>query len=233
MRFAIYIPGDDINNEQKLAAVGLPHLMSGAMGLGASPGPDGKRGIVFSWPQDGKPVGFMPAVQEWFPAVQAADLPACRYWIGFAKDSPPTPRELSWKKQFDGHEVTLGDGKLWKIPCAGMLPQVLRMGEDGRARFEIRKQFKAYFDESAEWMVKLALQETETLVRELSTDVFLFVEKALSLNYMLTPEVVSKLELIGTDTLKDCLFAIFDQCAFVDPSELDAIQKKSDLALAT
>lgn len=233
MRFAIYIPGDDINNEQKLVAVGLSHLVSGAMGLGASPGPDGKRGIVFSWPQDGSPVGYFPDRQKWIPAYQDGDRTAGRYWVGFSNSSPPTPRDLAWRKQFDGHDVVLGDGNTWKIPCSGMLPQTLRMGRDGRSYYEIREQYQSYFNESAEWMKRLATQETEGLVRELSTDIFKFVEKAISLNYMVTTEVVSELALIGSDNLKQILFAIFDQCSFVDPSELEAAQKKSEAALAT
>ncbi len=224
MRFAIYIPGDDINNEQKLVAVGLSHLVSGAMGLGASPGPDGKRGIVFSWPQDGSPVGYFPDRQKWIPAKPKGDLQAARYWVGFGS-TIPTPFELEWPKRFGGYWVELGDGNQWCIPSAGELPQVLRMGDDGRAKREVRKQYESYFNDSVKWFADFITRDFSELTQEFDTEVFCYIERALSLNYRLTPEVVSELELLGTDNILTCLRASVDGIQIAE--ELVSHQKKS------
>lgn len=213
-RFFIYIPGDDRSDPKKLDAVGLSHLKAGANFLPATKGPDGTRGVVLSWPNDPRgPVAFIPDMQNWIPAVPRNDLPAGRYWVGFWKSSKPTPSDLAWGKQFEGGAVTLGDGREWNIPAAGMLPTEYSLSPDTGLPVElIHEQFRDYWEESQkyfEWFVRgiAELEENADPVLKCDASVWMFIEKALSLNYMLTPEVIDHLKLINSDTRGRIVFA--------------------------
>ena len=97
MRFLIYIPrveGDTTPNDEKLAKVGLSNMSQGCAAIPTPAGPDGKPGVVFSWPVPRDPrstMGYLPNDQEWVPAEAVGELAAKRYWVGFVKGSLPTP----------------------------------------------------------------------------------------------------------------------------------------------
>lgn len=226
-RFLIYIPGDDKANPAKLDAVGLSHLKPRANFLPASSGPDGKPGVVISWPTDPAGLmGYLPNDQEWTPADADGDRPAGRYWIGFVKGRPPRATELEWPVQVDGQLVKLGDGWSWRMPAAGKLPKNCRRGADGKWGFIVRDQFAQFWEESYRWYIALGeMVLTGNGTYQVDASCCDYLTRALGMNYMLTPEVVSRLELFGTDTILDSLLATVDGQSVRDEEES---QKKTD-----
>lgn len=227
MRFLVYVP--QARGVGALSDVGLSHMIPNAAEIEVDPGPDGRRGIVFSWPtNDVPPLGFIPDRQEWVPAVATDLLPSHRYWVGFTKGFPPQPHELAWPKQFGGQFVQLGDGQHWRFPAAGMLPQVMRMEPDRRVVWQVRSEYQDYFEKSAQWYQRLILIGLDPQVGEViqfDASVFDYLTGSLSLNYALTTEVISHLGLLGTDNLLSCLRATLDGLAI--QTELDE-KKKAD-----
>lgn len=226
MRFLIYIP--NARGASALAHVGLAHMIPDAAEIEADPGPDGKRGVVLSWPtNEVPPLGYIPEQQEWIPAMSTDSLPSHRYWVGFIKDHPPRPHELAWNRRFEGSYIGLGDGNNWLIPAAGLLPQSMQMGSDHRPVWSVREEFKDYFDESAKWfpqLISIAMNAEAGVRIDFDVSVFDYLARGLGLNYRLTPEVVSHLKLLGTDNLITCLRASLDGLAIAEEVE----SKKKD-----
>lgn len=230
-RFFIYIPGDDRADPRKLDAVGLKHLKAGANFIPAPEGPDGKRGVVISWPHNSNgPVAFMSQQQEWFPSDADGTLAAGRYWIGFTKGALPTPVDLVRDAQFNGSLVTLGDGFQWRIPAAGMLPKKSQRDSSGTWSFVVRQQFAQYWQDSCEWRTVLACifaNSGEAIAERMisvNANCCDYLTRALSINYLIVPEIVSRLELFGTDTILPALLATVDG-AVINEQEF---QKKTE-----
>ena len=230
MRFLIYIPGDGTSSEQKLVDVGLPTLAQGCSAIATPAGPDGKPGVVFSWPTSDprSTMGYLPDIQEWIPAEAVGDLAEKRYWVGFVKGLLPTPQELSRPMLLEGDDdsrgTVLGDGRKWVIPAAGMLPKRSRYTSKGWG-WEVVKQFEAYWDESCQWYLELATKVlSDDRKTTVSADCCDYLTRALSLNYMVTPEVVSHLGLFNTLTIGPALKATIQGIAVRD----EAAQKKTD-----
>lgn len=236
MRFLIYIPGDDRSDQNKLADVGLPSLVPGCSMIPTLQGPDGKSGIVFSWPTSDPRslVGYQPEFQEWIPAEATGDLAEKRYWVGFVKGLLPTPQDLAKPMLLEGDDdsrgTLLGDGHKWIIPAAGMLPKRSRYTSKGWS-WEVIKQFEAYWNESCRWYLELATKElSEDRKTTVSADCCEYLTRALALNYMVTPEVVSHLGLFNTLTIGPALKATIHGIAVRE----EAAQKKTvDTLLAT
>lgn len=228
MRFAIYIPGNTLPDETKLADVGLSHLTANVAGIGTPRGPDGGPGIVFSWPQGARgPIAYLPDQQEWTPADAEDEKPAGRYWVGFFRGQPPTPNDLAWPTQFDGAMTKLGDGNQWNIPVAGKLPMKCERGPDGKWGFIVRQQFEWFWEESRRWRVQLGvmgLVGANNGMYSIDASCCEYLTRALGMNYMLTPEVVSRLGLFGSDTILDAMAAIQDVQSLVDEQ---SAQKKN------
>ncbi len=212
MRFLIYIPsieGDVTPQDEKLTKVGLPALARGCATIATPQGPDGKPGVVFSWPtNDPRSVmGYLPALQEWIPAAAVGDLKESRYWVGFVKNLPPTPQDLAWPNQLEGDAIALGDGRTWTIPAAGMLPKSSRYTSEGWG-WSVLKEFEDYWNDSCQWYLELITKQIsddgQTTVAASCCD---YLTRALSMNYMLTPEVVSHLGLFNTRTIGPALRA--------------------------
>jgi len=230
MRFLIYIPsieGDITPKDEKLSKVGLSALSQGCATIATAAGPDGKPGVVFSWPDPRDPrstQGYLPDIQEWIPAVERDGMAARRYWVGFNKLSPPTPAELQWSRQMEGGSVVMGDGKAWNIPAAGMLPKDYVLQENGMPVEVVQSRFTEFWERSQawyDWMVGLDIDKPEI---EWNVEVWRFIEDALSLNYMITPEVVSSLRLINSDSRGQAMLAAMGGMQIRDDQEA---QKKS------
>ena len=236
MRFLIYIPGDDRTDTAKLAAVGLASLTDGCSMIGTPSGPDGKPGVVFSWPTSDPRslMGYRAEIQEWIPAEAAGDYPEKRYWVGFVKGLPPTPQDLAKSLILEGDDdsrgTLLGDGNMWVIPAAGMLPKRSRYTSKGWG-WEVIQQFEAYWNESCKWYLELSTKQMdENRKMTVGADCCEYLTRALSLNYMLTPEVVSHLGLFNTLTIGPALKATIHGITI----RQEADQKKTvDTLLAT
>ena len=162
---------------------------------------------------------------NWIPAYASGDLAEGRYLVGLPVISP-NPSELEWPKLFGGYLVTLGDGNRWCIPSAGMLPQSVKMRSNGVASRQVRKEYQAYFDDSVKWFADFIDRDFSNVNQTFDSEIFNYLARALMLNYRLTPEVISELELFGTENLVTCLRASVDGLKIIDEINEQA-QKKS------
>jgi hypothetical protein len=78
--------------------------------------PDGNDGLIFGDEARLKPYHVLMRMeeQEWRRLPDRDGRPPL--WIGWWKESPPTPDALARKRQLPGPEVSLADGAMWKIP---------------------------------------------------------------------------------------------------------------------
>ncbi len=120
MQFLYFIPDADAVTEAMLAELGLAEIIgSHQCGRLPGPGPGGSAGMLVA-STEGTPADlrYVEAEQVWFPP--AADDPDCprEYWLGYWKDSPPTPEDLARADQVAGVGVRMADGREWLAPIA-------------------------------------------------------------------------------------------------------------------
>lgn len=204
MHFLIYVPGGrDVGD---LAAVGLSDLAANAFprNVDRLRGPDGGNGVIFGWPVNGAlcPLSFQPDEQTWIPAVAFGGLEAGRYMVGFWNDRRPTPGELQRPRFIAGNLVALGDGNEWSVPNCSQIPHAWAADDDGVWRLKVKAEFRSIVERAKAW---------ETVFRTSSGvpagDALEFALQALSINYRMTREVATFLELFTNGdegTLNTC-----------------------------
>lgn len=191
MHFLVFIPGDDVSRETGLASVGLSTLQDDAQSSDTINGPDGKVGRLFGFSQS-TPLVYRQNQQEWVPAYPLNGLDAGRYHVGFWKDKPPTPADLQRPFPITGRAVRFGDGNDWVVPSVVDLPYTLvRSTADGRWLYRPLERFSSLLLASNVWRDRLSGECVGTPM--LDSDLADLVELALSVNYRLTTEVVSRL----------------------------------------
>lgn len=198
MHHLIFVP--DANPDDGATAledVGLGDHVEFASGI-HSEAPDGTGcGMLFWWrkPSEGG-AGFAieSERQMWIPAAADGDKPTGRYFVGINNASPPTPADLLRPFPRLGTFVTLGDGRDWQILEPATFPIV-----DTRLR-EHQRETIAWLDR-IELMSRLTIAGRSDVDEAASLnldDVCRFIVQTLSLNYRITPEVVSHLRLLNT-----------------------------------
>lgn len=194
MHYQIFLPNLSGADPEHLVRVGLETLTVRAQFLDVEAGPENQRGLLVGWIGGRtRQVGYFPDKQTWRPAIAAEGLEAGRYWVGFQNGSPPTPEDLQRDYPHHGAAVTLGDGNRWLVPKAHELPADMIRADDGSWKFEVQRRFHAFWIESLEWHSRLMDLGPGASI-ELGP-VAEFVERALQINYRLTPEVINELRL--------------------------------------
>lgn len=209
MHFQVFIPHAK-HSPNELIDVGLQHLRAGAIPDAVERGPNGEPGYTFSWMTGRGAVhkGYDLNLQDWVPAIANDDeFPAGRYWVGFHKTKPPTPLELERSVPYGGEFVMFGDGQEWRLPKAERLPRTMIRTDDGSDEFHIDQKFHRFVLEATEWsrFLRSAVPGGEcsySLLRD-------FVERALLINYRLTPEVSDRLRLFSSGDHGTILKAVF------------------------
>lgn len=199
--FLIYLPGKQTADPQHLVDAGLSDLAEGHS-MAQVKGPDDKGGMLVSWSKNFE----WQAGWEWKPAKPFDGLEAGRYWYGLLEGSPPTPRELQRTYRKIGQSILLDDGREWVIPYAQELPSNLQLADDGSLKFEVNRRFHDFWVESESWRDRLldgGLNDMDSL-----DEVALFVIKGIQLNYRLTLEVISDLQLFTKENLILSIMAI-------------------------
>lgn len=220
MHFQLFIPNRRAANPQHLIDVGLADFVPGAEFLD-SRGPDdaqgsAQSGVLVAWRKPGATeLGYRPDQQEWKPAIPTNALAAGRYWIGFWKDSLPTPDDLRRPYCHRGTELELGDGQAWTFPHPQKLPRDVILEDDGSHRYELQRRFHDYGLEVERWQAHFAGKDTTFFYRDAIDTVL----NALRLNYRLTPEVQNALRLLNTDNLERAILAITGLLSFLEPSQ--------------
>lgn len=197
MHYLIWIPSTHINPEDNklktLERVGLADHVDNAEPMPLA-GPAGA-GVLFCWRKN-SPCDFNydPSKQDWYPAAAQGEWAHGRYWVGLSKTAPPTPDNLARPYQYKGVATELGDGKSWLIPRALELPHSSILMDDGSVRFEVQRRFHAFYVRACE--IAKHIYGGDGVPH---SDVFHFCVDALRLNYRITPEVASRLDLIIRD----------------------------------
>lgn len=236
MHFQIYIPSSSLPSPgsvqsppETLALVGLADLAANASVQSVVSGPkvdgvDLGPGQVFTW--DLRSSTYFGENADWVPAVPSGDLPEKRYWVGIHRNSRPTPAELQKPNLFHGPRVTLGDGNLWTVPAGGRLPHVYKLNGSGKYQSQIREEFRAFFEKTWEWYKKLLEIDPEQETVSVTADWCQYCVEALSMNYRLVPELVSYLELIGSENLWSIAIGTVEGLEIREVS--DDLQKKRE-----
>lgn len=191
MHYQIWIP-----EGQTLESVGLAdHAYQGEKM--PSPGPDGGQGVLITWRKNSPlDFGYFPERQKWIPAAECDDLQRGRYWVGLWNNKPPTTKNLIRDYPYAGNTMTLG-GQDWIIPAAVDLPQIVKVADDGTLRFVVQRQFDQFYRDAKEMKARVVADGTITFA-----DCWRFAIDALRINYRMTGEVASELELFDTDSLR-------------------------------
>jgi hypothetical protein len=108
-----------------------------------------------------------------------------------------------------------------------MLPRSLKTSAGGRVERVVRKEFRQYFDDSVKWFADLIQRDFSELDQKFDSEIIDYLGRALSLNYRLTPEVISELELFNTENIVLCLRASIDGLKIAE--EIEAQKKTLEL----
>jgi hypothetical protein len=146
-------------------------------------GPEDKSGVILAYTSPAtdipRRIDFRPAEQEWTKVDDGL-------YIGIDTAEPPTPDDLQRAAQFGGYWAPL-NGHKWLIPVirrpddTTLLPRSWKWDATGRDVQPIKREYRAFWDETAEvlgWFLADELPATATSVRALELCV-----RALSINY--------------------------------------------------
>lgn len=224
--YLIYLPDKRGARPEHLADVGLGELLGGSEGNYSTleygdvlaGGPDGGAGLVCRWfdakhPQRSPRLGVFEG-QHWTKFE--------RFWLG--RESAISPEDLARPSQYDSTPVRLADGQVWLVPIARALPHTWGVDEHGVFRRVIQTPFEQYFLDSQKYFDRvLAATAEEGNVVQFGpfAECWEFACRALALNYLLAPPIVSWLGLIDDTCWMQLIGASFEL------GQLDAVQKKT------
>lgn len=201
--FAVWIPDSNLPHADRLRGVGLSAL---ATGFDVLPRTHGDvAGQLYIWRRQGRPAADIAAGQ-WIPAVSQDGQPAGRYQINVGECSP---LDLLRNTTLPGRFVVLGDGNPWLIPVVERLPLALSLNDDGSLHWEPVRIYQGlrvdveYMQQVNRWTNLVQNSDEHTEVDWL--ELWQFALRTLLVNYRITPEVVSALQLFDTDNLREIL----------------------------
>lgn len=178
-------------------------------------GVDDRLGVMLSW----YGVDDMPG-----PTVQRTwqQLPGKEIWMGVEPARPLVPRDLLRKSFTIGYDILLADDRPWHCPALRNVSHVHRLNNLGQYErtvapefidlWELSQQYAAQFFQAADLLVEAQraglpnANETHFDCQES----FDFACKCLALNYRLTPEIISVLNLIDDDAMRNIIKAAID-----------------------
>ena len=108
--------------------------------------------------------------------------------------------------QFRGHRFKMQNGEHWLIPVPQQLPAEVILGDDGHWKTEPCRQFQAFNNAAQKWFEFLAAIPPDGELDIDFDDAVSFVTMALSINYRLTPEIVSALRLFRADMITPAIY---------------------------
>jgi hypothetical protein len=187
--------------------------------LQTADGPTGKPGLLGFWmdPENAGLRGYEPDNQKWVTS------PDGTFWIGAINDRPLGPGDVERIKTHDGSlSVTLEDGNDWEIPIARCLPH--RWGQNG-VGIPLRIPTEKYrvFCQQADGIFQQLAGYSGSEDLEVSGP-WSYVCDALSLNYRLSPAIISALGLVGDESGGAIIRATIEW----EKITKDALQKKTE-----
>ncbi len=158
-------------------------------------GPEGRRGLLGFWlsAEMAGLAGFNAAQQRWLkvPGEQGPPL-----WLGTWNDHPLRPRDIQRLKTFEPSlPAVLEDGNAWQIPVAKWLPH--RWGQNDAGQFVRTPAAEfAEFCREAEVVYQYFVSRRDDAPMIIECQ-WSYVCRALALNYLLEPRIISALGLVG------------------------------------
>ncbi len=248
-QFLYFIPGAAAAAGEQLAELGLGEVLSGGFTHGAvDSGPDGPGVLVASSVGPHTPLRYRREAQRWVPI--RPDGEQVGWWLGWEKEIPPGPAGLLRAEALDGPELTLGDGRLWRIPRAkrfvvgeGLLAAVpLRetLTDDGQAELVVPDPYRALWaaaeevwddcirsqheaaGESDGYEPPADYEPPEPMSGERAVEI---VRLALATNYRLGRWEIRALGLVATDAIAPVLRAIADLDGFEEMVAAETAKK--------
>lgn len=213
--FLYYVPGND--GAARAHAAARPAVFGPDPKINCrhtDAGPDGQGGIVYCLGDPrlepfNRDLGYYPERQTWTPFKG--------FWLGMLTASPPKPAEIERLPQRRGLPVRLGDGQLWTIPQARLLPQRIGVDAQGELVGAVRAEYAAIVaDAERVWKaIGQSVEEGATGTVSLTLgDEWRIALRLLSLNYYLADEEATVLGLLDQDVLGEALLAFIDWRAF-------------------
>lgn len=243
--FIYYIPQSMTQgrqpNPQMMRDVGLGYALDGKQFAHREvlKGPDGTKGAVIAGPgTDSHEVGYYPDKQTWRRIPGKHDV-----WVGYYTDDPPKPRDLARARQLDGHYVRIpDDGGEWLIPRAVrigagcVLPRVSDLDEDGNwSQSKVREKYRDLWDLAMKWQdalteyyAALEVKAEHPTIRCDSTDEHETATVCLQTNYHIGRVEAVMLELIGTDSIPEIIYALLDVRTMLDDQKKTTVEQSSE-----
>ncbi len=248
-QFLYFIPGAAAASAEQLAELGLGEVLSGGFSHGGiDSGPAGAGVVIASSAGPPTALRYRRETQRWIPI--RPDGAEAAWWLGWETDAPPGPAELLRDEALAGVEVTLGDGRAWRIPrgrqvdlddgLREVLPQRETLGDDGRPVVEVVEAYRGLWGAAEEiWNDCVRVQHEaaegsddyeppdgyeppEPMSGERAVEI---VRLALATNYRLGRWEISALGLIATDVIGPVLRAIADLDGFEEMVAAETAKK--------
>ena len=246
--FLYYIPGGKAGlSLDEARSAGLAYALDGPIStVGVRGGPDGGDGVLVALAKSvpAEELRYRPEqpdVQTW------RKIPGCECWVGLSVLSPlPSPLSLARDRQLAGHEVLLGDDRLWLVPVARgwieqdgelrwyqNLPQRSVLADDGRwsegdvlPRYAPLWDLAMRFEDARRAAVTMAAAETpaggDAVRLQFDFDgLHDAAVRVLQENYRIAPAEAALLGLLTADISREILEALIDL-----PTRLDWFKKK-------
>ena len=221
--YLLYLPDTKGADPAQLDRAGLAELRADrspefAEYLG---GPLGGHGNLAFWSVQGCSPALDTALYDWTKA------PGGRFSLGILRGHRVNPADIEREPQRSGYWIACGDGQRWKTPAAHHLPHRYGLNDSGEFARVVSAQFKDYWEKSTQFAVQyfqaigqvellrernpnLPIDEPLVTLKFSLEETWAFCCRALSINYRLTPELVSMLGLIDDDSLKNIVRAAID-----------------------
>jgi len=165
------------------------------------------------------------------------------YFVGYWRDSPPTPKDLLRAEWLTSHRVKLRDGNEWLVPivrrCDGQteVPSVTFEDKDGRLVVEVDDRYKFFADIAEREFQQLLVdsgnqqiltdEQVTAFVPLTDADLFDAATRLLGLNYHIGKAEVAALRLLTKENVADVCGAMIDLPTLVKISE--EMKKRDDM----
>ena len=208
-RFLYFIPNcPGVPDMKRIRHAQFEHAFPqmGACGqLQNGPGSEPGQLIAFG---DGADLAYRPDQQAWIKTVAGC-------WVGMPRDKSkqPSPNDLVREQTTEGSLVLLADGNEWLVPILRFwngdtrFPQVLTIGEDGMAHYEIAAEYRTIFELANEMVHKSLKGEGGKFSAD---DHMRLATEALKRNYRIGPYEISLLGLIDSINVQKIADAALD-----------------------
>lgn len=208
MHYLIYLPDCTPQDEgvaKRMKLAGLTDHMGDQDVLPNAKGPGSEIGCMVGWPTPQNPqMHYQPTVQTWIPSVLKSDGKPL-YYVGISNEKPPQENELRRKYTQAGDWVQFGKQR-WKLPTPDTVDSRAMLQDDGSYKWEVIREFSWMCDER-EQLHAAYLNEfgVRSMVFKIEPSAQIeWLVKLLRVNYRLTPEVASHLEMwVGKEHLLD------------------------------